>query len=349
MKKNAVSLFAGCGGLCKGGKKAGFKIVTANDIDEQNTDTYAQNFPDTRVLTADIKTLGAADLNPDGHHIDIVFGGSPCQSFSVIGKQDPDDPRGKLPFEFARIVSELDADYFLLENVEGMTKNHGLDVLEELAAIFSFNGYGVVPWQVLDASDYGVPQRRRRLFLMGYKLGLTAPVYPPAIAVRKTCRDAIGDLEDRAYAKTIRGHELTRHSPDVVRRFWDCKPGTIEKDSRFPKLDPDGQAPTLRAGTRSQGRDEDGNVTGGRHTPVRPIHYDYPRVLTTAELARIHGYDDEHIFAESKAQAAYQIGNSVPPPLAYAVLRMYAIAINKNWQKGLYKKTAPNRKYETVA
>lgn len=326
----AIGLFAGVGGLCYGFQKAGFKILSATDIDPQNTATYQLNFPNTNVITGDIGSLHGHDLNPSDVPVDVVYGGPPCQSFSIIGKRRKDDLRSLLIFQFHRIVTEVRPRYFVMENVPGLLEPESIGHLNELIEAFEEIGYSTVPYQVLNAADHGVAQNRRRLFLIGYREGEMPPLYPEPLTVKRTCKEALGDLEDRIFAETISGHECTNHTVEVAARFLTCRPGSIEKKSHFPKLNPDGQSPTLRAGTRHQGK-KDGKVTGGRHTGMRPIHYRFCRVLTTRELARIHGYEDDFVFAASKAQATLQIGNSVPPPLAHAVARevIYSASVNR--------------------
>ncbi len=142
--------------------------------------------------------------------VDVVFGGAPCQGFSLIGHRAMDDPRNSLVGEFVRIVSELEARYFVFENVRGLTLGPHRQFLEEVIEAFRVAGYRVrVPWHVLDASAYGVPQHRERLILLGARKGCRVPEYPlpttlaaggaptlPRLRVGPTCRDALGDLPD---------------------------------------------------------------------------------------------------------------------------------------------------------
>lgn len=153
--------------------------------------------------------------------IDVVFGGAPCQGFSLIGQRALDDPRNALVKDFVRIVRELDADYFVFENVKGLTVGKHRKFLDEIIREFESAGYDVVrDWKVLNAYEYGVPQDRQRLFLLGAKRGLRLPTYPAPITSKPgaagaklpsapTCRDALDDLPDaERYPQLAFGDEV---------------------------------------------------------------------------------------------------------------------------------------------
>jgi DNA (cytosine-5)-methyltransferase 1 len=207
-----IDLFAGAGGLSLGFEQAGFDMVAAVEIDPIHAATHAFNFPRCATIAKSIVGLSGAEIRKTagiGHRrVDMVFGGAPCQGFSMIGHRALDDPRNSLVREFVRIVAELDASYFVFENVKGLTVGNHRKFLEELIAAFTVLGYSVrMPWRVLNASNFGVPQDRQRLFLLGAKKGLTLPHYPsprtrPAgisqhdsdLPCGPTVRDALDDL-----------------------------------------------------------------------------------------------------------------------------------------------------------
>ena len=207
-----IDLFAGAGGLSLGFEQAGFDIAAAVEIDPIHAAVHAFNFPNCRTLPKSVVGLtGAAIRSAAGigsRPVDVVFGGAPCQGFSLIGQRALDDPRNQLVKEFVRIVAELDSKYFVFENVKGLTLGRQRAFLEELIATFSTLGFTLcAPWQVLNAARFGVPQHRERLFLIGAKKGQTLPEYPlpsksPAdthhshLPVGPTCEDAIGDLPE---------------------------------------------------------------------------------------------------------------------------------------------------------
>lgn len=211
----AVDLFAGAGGLSLGFEQAGFDVAAAVEIDPVHCAVHEFNFPMTAVIPRSVDGLSAGEIRRAAgigkQAIDCVVGGPPCQGFSLIGHRVFDDPRNKLVLEFVRIVSELDAKTFVFENVRGLTSGQHRRFLHELVEAFEEAGYSVrLPWRVLDAAYYGVPQHRERLILMGAKKGLPIPNYPPLSSIPAdeecnliadlprgpSCKDAIGDLPD---------------------------------------------------------------------------------------------------------------------------------------------------------
>jgi len=210
----AIDLFAGAGGMSLGFEQAGFDVVAAIEIDPVHCAIHEFNFPDTAVIPKSVVGLSATEIRERAKignaKIDCVFGGPPCQGFSLIGHRVLDDARNHLVLEFVRLVAELDARTFVFENVKGLTVGKQRAFLEELVAAFDRVGYEVrLPWQVFDAATFGVPQHRQRLILMGAKKGQKVPVYPlpltnaadskkpiTGLPTGPSCRDAIGDLPD---------------------------------------------------------------------------------------------------------------------------------------------------------
>jgi len=197
-----------------GFEQAGFDVVAAIEIDPIHCAVHEFNFPATAVIPRSIVGLSAAEIRMAAgigdRPVDCVFGGPPCQGFSLIGQRALEDPRNSLVLEFVRIVAEMGARTFVFENVKGLTVGKHRAFLEELVAAFDRAGYKVrLPWHVLDAASYGTPQHRERLILIGAKKGTKLPDYPkpmtnPADARRlvpglpngPTCKEAIGDLPD---------------------------------------------------------------------------------------------------------------------------------------------------------
>ncbi len=213
-RPTAIDLFSGAGGLSLGFEQAGFDVVAAVEIDPIHAAVHKYNFPNCVVLPESIKNLSGEKIRKKAglgrRRIDVVAGGAPCQGFSLIGQRVLDDPRNSLVREFVRIVSELEPSYFVFENVKGLTVGKHKQFLEEIIEAFTYLGYRVrAPWQVLNASHYGVPQDRERLFLIGAKQGLPLPEYPRPITTPAgsderflnlpfgpSCRDALADLPD---------------------------------------------------------------------------------------------------------------------------------------------------------
>ena len=211
-RPKCVDLFAGAGGLGLGFEYAGFDVAAAVEIDPVHAATHLFNFPECRVMPQSVVGLSGRairDRLPErGQPIDVVFGGAPCQGFSLIGQRAMDDPRNSLVREFVRIVAELEPPHFVFENVKGLTLGSHRQFLDELISAFRKIGYEVrLPWRVLNAASYGVPQDRERLFLLGAKRGCVLPAYPEAttafggdadcfLAAGPTCGDALDDLPD---------------------------------------------------------------------------------------------------------------------------------------------------------
>lgn len=210
----AIDLFSGAGGLSLGFEQAGFDVVAAVEVDPIHAAVHKFNFPNSVVIPNSISYLSAGDIRErsgiGSSEVDIVIGGPPCQGFSLIGQRVLDDPRNSLVREYLRIVVELSPKYFLFENVKGLTVGSHRQILDELVEEFETFGYTVqTPWQVLNSVNYGVPQDRQRLFLLGSKHGISQPYYPepftsPAasegnlslLTESPSCGDAIGDLPD---------------------------------------------------------------------------------------------------------------------------------------------------------
>ncbi|MBN1865892.1 DNA cytosine methyltransferase [Candidatus Sumerlaeota bacterium] len=209
-----IDLFAGAGGLSLGFEQAGFDVVAAVELDPIHAATHKFNFPDCAVIARSIVGLTGAEIRRmsglQDREVDVVFGGPPCQGFSLIGQRALEDPRNSLVREFVRVVCELDAKHFVFENVKGLTVGKQKRFLDELIGDFENRGYRVrLPWQVLNASSFGTPQDRKRLFLLGARKDLGVPDYPePTTCPRPdpddlfglertpTCKDALDDLPE---------------------------------------------------------------------------------------------------------------------------------------------------------
>lgn len=230
-----IDLFSGAGGLSLGFEQAGFDVVAAVEIDPIHAAVHKFNFPECTVIPNSVVGLGGAEIRSlsgiGNRTVDVVFGGAPCQGFSLIGQRALDDPRNSLVREFVRIVHELDATSFVFENVKGLTVGTHRKFLEELIQEFEGIGYTVrKEWRVLNASSYGVPQDRERLILMGAKLGYEVPAYPDEITAAAgtwskhlpagpSCLDALGDLpEAEQYL------ELTESDEVATDRWGEASP-----------------------------------------------------------------------------------------------------------------------------
>jgi DNA (cytosine-5)-methyltransferase 1 len=363
----AVDLFSGAGGMSLGFEQAGFDVVAAVEVDPVHAAVHEFNFPKCATLCRDISTLSGDEIRKAAgigrRAVDLVVGGAPCQGFSLIGHRALEDPRNSLVNDFVRIVCELNARYFVFENVKGLTVGKHKAFLEELVATFEARGYSIrKPWKVLNAANYGVPQSRERLILLGAKKGFKLPDYPQPSSSAPTCEDALDDLPNAddyrplldsdelrlpanawkypsAYAKEMRCRTNDAWHYGYV-RDWDARlltssmrTGHTEISQRRFKATICGEtepisrffklAPVGVSNTLRAGTD----AARGAFTSPRPIHYRYPRCVTVREMARLHGFPDWFRFQETKWHGARQIGNAVPPPLARAVGSSVLVAI----------------------
>jgi DNA (cytosine-5)-methyltransferase 1 len=353
-----IDLFAGAGGMSLGFEQAGFDIVAAVEIDPIHCATHEYNFPDTTTICASVIDLTGAEIRRRAklgdRDIDVVVGGAPCQGFSLMGKRAFEDPRNQLVFHYVRIVRELNPKYCVFENVRGLTLGKHAQFLEELIVALADAGYDVLtPYRVLNAADYGVPQDRRRLFLVGTRKGLTSPEYPVPIDRRITVGEAIEDLPNADsfdelnltdavtvewgtnshYARKLRGFDRDPQDYSYPRKFdpnlLTCSRRTEHSQSSQVRF-----AATLQGKTEPISRFRRLEPTGlcntlragtdsarGAHTSPRPIHPLFPRVITVREAARLHSYPDWFRLHATKWHGCRQIGNSVPPLLARALAR----------------------------
>jgi DNA (cytosine-5)-methyltransferase 1 len=375
MKKSSrpicIDLFAGAGGMSLGFEQAGFDIVAAVEIDPIHSATHHFNFPKSKVICESVVNLRGDDIrrraNLGNVDIDIVVGGAPCQGFSLIGKRLLDDPRNSLVLHFVRLVQELQPKYVVFENVKGLTLGKHAKFLQEVVVALGESEYEVVlPYKVLNAARFGVPQSRERLFLLAARKGMQRPAYPNENIVRSaTVADAISDLPDAdtfselAHSDSVPAHWKTKSEYARILRGLI----TDTTDFSFPrKFDQNVLSSSLRTfhtdlsklrfSETANGETEpisrfrklamDGlcntlragtDSARGAFTSPRPIHPTYDRVITVREAARLHSYPDWFRFHKTKWHGFRQIGNSVPPLLARAVAREIISALGHKPKK----------------
>ena len=325
-----VDLFCGAGGLSTGLLDAGIAVRAGIDNNAPSIETFDLNHRPrgARGVQADVKAMTGADLRElaDGS-IQLLAGGPPCQPFSVAGRRRGlDDIRGDLIFEYVRLLAESGADAFLFENVPNLATVGSGKVLAALKQAIKDAGYSATA-ALLYAADYGVPQMRRRLFMVGSR-DREIPMPPPAThgpepsllgqRVYVTVAEALDDLPDveSPAAEAIPNHEPTFHSDRMLDAFARLDPGKRDPRSRHDRLHPERLGYTLRAGT-------------GNFSPLRPVHHRYNRVVSVRECARLQSFPDTFIWPDTMArlQQYRQVGNAVPPLLAQAVAGHVAEAL----------------------
>lgn len=335
----AISLFSGAGGMDVGFEAAGVNVVLANEIDKTAAKTYATNHPDTELLVDDINNIFSRLSEFKG--TDLIFGGPPCQGFSVIGKMNPEDVRSQLIWSFLKAVEIVKPRAFVMENVKALAYiSKWKDVREEYIRQANQLGYGCVPF-IINAAEYGAPQKRERVFFVGIRNDYNfADKLTILIEKQKrrapTIRELFSDLGPAGTDKnpsTCRA-KITFAVKPVMRRIpYDC----LMFNGIGRPIDPDGYSRTV---TASMG----GNMTlivddvylhdasadnwiqdyynKLVNHEIVPEFKEAParlRRLTIKETARIQTFPDSYVFIGPKTNVYKQIGNAVPCEMAKTV------------------------------
>ncbi len=313
MKTKAVSLFSGCGGSDLGLRRAGFEVVFANDIDSYACETNRTNLPGVEVVCADVKTLKHF---PEA---DILVGCYPCQGFSQGGARDPSRNINYLYREFDRVLRLIRPKAFIVENVSGMMRSNNMPLLNNQVYRFRMAGYLVSGPKIIDASHFGVPQTRKRIFLVGIRsdLGIRYQFPKPTHGIKagrplKTQKDALAGMpgwpEGEFYARSFHWYYLSRNR----RRDWNEPSATILSNPRHMPLHP--MSPPLK----KYGHNDWRFTTDA---PARRFSY--------KEAALLQGFPPKFIFPENGSlEKKYRVvGNAVPPGLFKSV----ALALPDIW------------------
>lgn len=342
MAYNAIDLFAGCGGLSRGFMDAGFRILVGVDNDQAALNTFERNHNGATALKADLskqETIDEIRKIAGNNSIDVVIAGPPCQGFSLTGPRNFDDPRNSLYLAVLNLVKQYKPKAFIIENVPGMAVMYQGQVKEEILKRFRNMGYNV-DCKILLAADYGVPQMRKRLVFMGIREDVGAPVFPEAILDSDhyiTCREAIGDLPSREseqgkevdvysqpaftpYQKKMRGscNVLHNHVATAHKQFVKETIALVPEGGNYKDL-PAGWGESRRfheAWTRYDGNKPSRTIDTGHRNH---FHYQYNRIPTVRENARLQSFPDDFVFTGTRTQQNRQVGNAVPPLLGYAL------------------------------
>lgn len=333
-KYNVLDLFCGCGGLSLGFEQAGYNVLLGVDIWEDALKTYAYNHKSSKTLCADMSTLQGEDVRKHigDSKVDVIIGGPPCQGFSIAGKRIVDDERNKLYKGFVRMVEYFKPSAFVMENVPNILSIGGGAVKDAIINDFKTLGY-TVENKVLIASDYGVPQNRRRAVFIGLK-NENFDFDIPTVTKKISTEEALSDLPENSiedggkyttdstsdYQKVMRAnsvgvfnHETTQHNEQTVRIISMVPDGGNYKD--LPKELQETRKVHI-AWTRLNSQRPSITIdTGHRHH----FHYKWNRVPTVRESARIQSFPDDFIFLCSKTSQYKQVGNAVPPLMAKAI------------------------------
>lgn len=324
---NIISLFSGAGGLDLGFKRAGFNLIWANEYDKTIWETYEKNH-NTPLDKRDIREILSEDI-PD---CDGIIGGPPCQSWSEAGAQRGiEDSRGKLFYEFIRILKDKKPMFFVAENVSGMLDDMHKEAVQNILHHFENAGYDVTV-NLVNAADYGVPQDRKRVFYIGFRNDLNVKYhFPKALEKKVSLKEAIYDLKDNVLKakdknKTngddciIPNHEYMNGGFSTIYmsrnrvRSWDEQSFTIQAGGRHAPIHP--QAPKMLF------------VEKNKRIFV-PGKEELYRRLSVRECARIQTFPDDFKFYYTDVADGYKmVGNAVPVMLAYHVANSIKFALD---------------------
>ena len=336
-----IDLFCGCGGVSLGFAREGFEIVAGIDNDQEALNTFSKNFPHSKALNVDLSNTDAIDYE-EFSNVDIILGGPPCQGFSIAGKRDSNDPRNKLSETYIELVKTLNPKVVVIENVPNILKMANGIFTKYISESLESLGYSVII-EKINAADYGVPQKRKRVFFIGFKnKNYIWPFEFKNIQSKKvfTCFDALNDLpsleaeigdEEQNYVSAPQNEfqeEMRKNSKKVFNHIAvDHK----DRTKKIISLVPDGgnykDLPKEYQKTRKV------NIAWTRMKSTEPcftidaghnhhFHYKFNRVPTVRECARIQSFPDNFTFTGTRTNQYRQVGNAVPPLLAQKIANL---------------------------
>lgn len=315
MTLRVLDLFCGAGGFSLGFHQAEFEIVSGLDFDSDAIDTFNRHFraPGYPLDLGENEPDEILDALPFGaSDVDIIIGGPPCQGFSSAGYRDPEDPRNTLLLRFLDYVEELSPDAFVIENVSQLTSDRYADRFEALISRAETLGYGT-DHRLLTASDYGIPQKRKRVFIMGIRDGTPEWPEPTTPDTGPTVREYLTDLLTMRVPDDVKSD----HGDDVVRKWYQTDYNHDPNGSNHQiRLDPDKPARTI--------------TSSNSHW-----HFGKARTLTVREEATLQSFPLGYDFYGTKTSKSQQVGNAVPPALAKHI----ALAVRKSL--GEHQKEVP--------
>lgn len=332
---NIIDLFCGCGGFSLGFERAGFNVLLGIDVWPDALKTFELNHKGSKGLHADLSTIHPEEVLPllDGKAIDVIIGGPPCQGFSVAGKRIVDDIRNTLYKNFVHFVEYFKPNAFVMENVPNILSIGNGVVKDSILEDFKTLGY-TVEYKVLMASDYGVPQNRRRAVFVGLRDGEHFEFPKPFESDKVTSEEALSDLPEnsiddfaaypseplseyqklmRANSDTLCNHQITVHNQKTVDIISMVPDGGNYKD--LPKELQETRKVHI-AWTRLNSKKPSFTIDCGHN---HHFHYSFNRVPTVRESARLQSFPDSFLFLGNKGSQLKQVGNAVPPLMAFEI------------------------------
>lgn len=340
-----IDLFGGAGGMSTGALWSGINVVYAVENEPNAAETYRINHPDTKLFDCDIRKVSADRMTLVSRSQPLIlFGGPPCQGFSTSNQKTrhSENPVNWLFLEYIRLVEELEPDWVVFENVKGLAETERGTFLAAIVGSFEQLGYKTSHF-VLNAADYGVPQRRGRLFIIGSRQGKAVQPPPSSCCKPVSVSEAIDDLPElhngaayddlpysgspySSYAERMRqnlqscgNHLVTRNADHIIERYtyipqggnWECIPAELMGNyaDRF----------RCHTGIYYRLREDLPSIVVGNYRKNMLIHPRQNRGLSVREAARLQSFPDWYRFSGSIGFQQQQVGNAVPPLMAKAV------------------------------
>lgn len=346
----AIALFSGCGGLSLGFAAEGFDLVGHVEIEESANRIYEDNFADSDLLGTDIRKITDEEIeswkNKYGN-IDVIIGGPPCQGFSLAGKRDPNDMRNELYTYYVHVVSKVKPKVFVMENVRLLTSmktTEGNLFIDDIVSAFGKEGYSIYRNEI-NAADYGVPQSRERVILIGVRDDINDPFIFPnqtntsseqqnlfSLERQLTFRDATSDLEtlESGDISSDPLHWCITHPEHVINWLKDVPEGMSAHDNENPNLRPPSGFNTTYKRIKWDEPCSTISTNFSMISGCRNVHPTSTRSLTIREATRVQSFPDEFVFEGKWGDIRKAIGNAVPPLLAQVIAHAIKIQYFKN-------------------
>jgi len=351
---NLIDIFSGCGGLSYGFEMAGFNVLLGIDIDKAALNSFEANHKNSKSMQVDITKVSKSEIEKaiNNKEVDIIVGGPPCQGMSISGPREFNDPRNSLYLSFINAVNEFRPKAFVIENVPGLVSLFGGKIKDRILIEFEEMGYDV-SYNLLLASDYGVPQNRKRVFFVGFRKDLKIDYNFPSPTTsfeheKLTAEESTSDLpllEDFNHlGEEVQGYpiqpqneyqEFMRKNSNAI--YNHIATNHNEKTRSIISLVPEGgnykDLPEHLRNTRKF------NVAWTRYHSKKPtptidtghrhhFHYSMNRVPTVRENARFQSFPDHFVFTGNRTEQYRQVGNAVPPLLAFEIAKTIKQALS---------------------
>ncbi|MGB7412922.1 MAG: DNA cytosine methyltransferase [Thermosynechococcaceae cyanobacterium] len=331
-RPTAISLFSGGGGLDLGLSLAGFDFKYSSDTVQYYCDTISYNFPHCTAEAMDVTELKGDYIKEKikSENVSLISGGPPCQAFSILGKRGSfSDLRGQLVFEYIRLINEIKPEAFIFENVPGLlTLNNGEDWRKLYYHFEVETGYEIRS-EILNAASFGVPQIRKRVFIVGFRQSsqftFPEPKYKNPLDINLLNQNLLPWLPSKLALENVNdlhNHDIRIHGDRVRNRYEEVEPGKRDKVDHTDRIDPEKPSGTVLVGSKAGGG--------------RPFIHPYlPRHITVREAARLQSFPDWYKLLGTSTAQYRQIGNAVPPLLAFEIGKAIQATLRKSSKKEL--------------